>query len=138
MKTLPALALCLIAGLSLPCFAQPAAEPAQAAQPAQPGQPAQPAAAAAAAQPAPAAEATQAAPGRSGEPVVQHTVIDDGGTRIDELKVRGETQRITVTPKVGPAQGYEIIPAGGARNMSDGASSTRGAAGKRVWHVLSF
>ena len=77
-------------------------------------------------------------PSADREPVVKHTVIEDEGSRIEELKVRGQTQRITVTPKVGTHQVYEIIPADGARDMSDSASSTRGAAGKRVWRVLQF
>jgi hypothetical protein len=80
----------------------------------------------------------QAEPEGPKEPVVKRTVIEDGGSRIEELKVRGQTQRIVVTPKVGTRKAYEIIPADGARDMSDGASSTRGAAGKRVWHVMSF
>ena len=78
------------------------------------------------------------APAGATEPVVKHTVIEDKGSRIEELTVRGQTQRITVTPKVGPRKSYEIIPADGARDMSDSASSTRGAAGKRVWQVMSF
>ena len=77
-------------------------------------------------------------PGIGKEPVVKHTVIEDEGSRIEETRVRGQTTRITVTPKVGTRQGYEIIPADGARDMSDSASSTRGAAGKRVWRVLTF
>jgi hypothetical protein len=81
-------------------------------------------------------EASAAA--RAGEPQVQHTVIEDEGSRIEETRVRGQTQRVTVTPKVGIRQGYEIVPADGARDMSDGPGSSRGAAGKRVWHVLSF
>lgn len=72
------------------------------------------------------------------EPKVQRTVIEDDGARIEELRVRGQTQRITVTPKVGRWQGYEIITHDGSRDLSDGADSMRGAAGKRVWHVLSF
>jgi hypothetical protein len=80
----------------------------------------------------------QAAPEGPKEPVVKRTVIEDEGSRIEELKVRGQTQRIVVTPKVVTRQAYEIIPADGSRDMSDSASSTRGAAGKRVWHVLSF
>jgi hypothetical protein len=86
------------------------------------------------------AEDTSAAPdaGRGGEPKVTRTVIEDEGARIEELRVRGQTQRITVTPKVGTKQSYEIITGDGSRDLSEGASSTRGAAGKRVWHVLSF
>ncbi len=70
------------------------------------------------------------------EPKVQLTVIDDGSTRIEELKVRGQTRRISVKPK--GAQAYEIVPADAGRDNSDGASSQRGAAGQRVWHILSF
>ena len=77
---------------------------------------------------------TQLAP----EPRVQRTVIEDEGSRIEELRVRGQTQRITVTPKVGTFKGYEIITPDGARDLSDGVNPVRGAAGKRVWHVLSF
>jgi len=72
------------------------------------------------------------------EPHVQRTVIEDEGARIEELRVRGQTQRITVTPKVGTRQGYEIITTDGSRDLSDGAGSTRGAAGKRVWRVFSY
>ena len=44
---------------------------------------------------------------------------------------------MVVQPKGGrPA--YEIITADGWRDVSEGASSTRGAAGKRVWNLMSF
>ncbi|WP_280152547.1 hypothetical protein [Piscinibacter sp. XHJ-5] len=76
--------------------------------------------------------------GLRSEPKVQHTVIEDDGARIEELRVRGQTQRITVKPKGAIKQGYEIIPADGAREMSEGAGSSRGAAGKRVWRVFTF
>jgi hypothetical protein len=84
-------------------------------------------------------EAGDAPPtGLRSEPKVEHTVIEDEGARIEELRVRGQTQRISVTPKGAIKQGYEIIPADGARDMSESASSSRGAAGKRVWRVLTF
>ena len=67
------------------------------------------------------------------------TVIEDDGVRIEELRVRGQTQRLVVRPKVGgKAVPYEIIPADGARNMVQGAGASRGAAGQRVWNVLDF
>jgi hypothetical protein len=73
------------------------------------------------------------------EPVVQHIVVEDDGTRIEELHVRGEAQRITVQPKgLSKRFGYEILPASGARDLAPGPSSTRGVAGQRVWHVLNF
>ena len=71
------------------------------------------------------------------EPKVQQTVIEDDGVRIEELRVRGQTQRLVVRPKGGAAE-YEIIPADGARNMVQAAGASRGAAGQRVWNVLSF
>jgi hypothetical protein len=33
---------------------------------------------------------------------------------------------------------YEIITGDGSRDLSDGANTSRGAAGKRVWRVLDF
>lgn len=69
---------------------------------------------------------------------MQHHVIEDQGAKIDELSVRGHTTRITVTPKVGTTKGYEIITEDGSRDVSDGLTGSRGAAGKRVWRVLSF
>lgn len=84
----------------------------------------------------PPAEAPASAP--SAEPNVRRTVIEDGGTRIEELRVRGTTQRIVVTPKVGTTKRYEIIMGDGSRDLTDGANTSRGAAGKRVWNVLDF
>lgn len=84
---------------------------------------------------APAASPAAASPA---EPRVQQIVIEDEGSRIEELRVRGATQRITVKPKVGTTQGYEIIVGDGSRDLSDGVNTSRGAAGKRVWHLLSF
>ena len=85
-----------------------------------------------------AAGAQEASPAPSPEPRVQHIVIEDEGSRIEELRVRGTTQRITVRPKVGTTQSYEILLGDGSRDLSEGVNTTRGAAGKRVWHVLSF
>jgi hypothetical protein len=93
------------------------------------------------------AEATPAKPAApvltptppAGEPVVQYIVLEDESTRIEELHVRGEAQRITVQPKgLSKRFGYEILPASGARDLAPGPGSTRGAAGQRVWHILNF
>lgn len=83
-----------------------------------------------------APESTKEKVANDGEPKVEHTVIEDDATRIEELKVRGQTQRITVSPK--GMKSYEILPATQGRDMSDSAGSQRGAAGKRVWHILTF
>jgi hypothetical protein len=87
-----------------------------------------------------AAPAQEARPDASpaAEPRVRQIVIEERGVRIVELRVRGQSQRIVVTPKGGNAPSYEIITADGSRDLGEGANTSRGAAGKRVWHVLSF
>ncbi len=72
-----------------------------------------------------------------GEPAVRETVIEDDALRIDELKVRGQSKRITVTPKKG-GKPYEIIIDKGAHDHTEGPNGFNGAVGKRVWPVLSF
>ena len=90
------------------------------------------------AQPAAAtATPSTAVAGRSGEPNVRLTVIEDGGSRVEELKVRGETRRIVVQSKLGGGR-YEIIPADGGRDLATGPTTPRGAVGQRVWRVLQF
>lgn len=74
----------------------------------------------------------------AGEPKVQRIVIEDDGVRIEELRVRGQTQRIVVAPKRGAGVPYEIITGDGSRDLSFGANTSRGAAGQRVWNVLAF
>jgi len=92
---------------------------------------------AAAAAPVAAADTEAAATPAAGEPAVRRTVIEDGRARIDEVRVRGQLQRVTVEPK-GRAPSYEIITGDGSHDLSDGTNTSRGAAGKRVWNVLRF
>ena len=75
---------------------------------------------------------------RGGEPQVTRHVTEDKGTRIEELRVRGQLRHVTVTPKGSQARSYEIITSDGSRETSDNVSGARGATGKRVWNVLSF
>jgi hypothetical protein len=75
--------------------------------------------------------------GRAGEPNVRRTVIDDGRARIEELRVRGQLQKVTVAPK-GNVPGYEILLGDGAHPIGDDPGTSRGSAGKRVWNVLRF
>jgi hypothetical protein len=77
------------------------------------------------------------APDRN-EPNVKHTVIEDEGSKIDELRVRGQVQHVIVTPKVGTHKSYEIIMNRSGRPTDDGTGGATGAAGKRVWSVMSF
>ena len=71
------------------------------------------------------------------EPNVQRTVVQDDGARIDELRVRGQVQRIVVKPK--NAAEYEVVPAAGGRDPSQNrANQQAGAGGQRVWNLFKF
>lgn len=78
----------------------------------------------------------QTAAGRP-DKAVQHIRTEDAGTRIDEVRVGGETQSITVQPKTGSKlPSYEVKPADTTRaNVPSSSSDTNGA---RVWNVLKF
>lgn len=73
-------------------------------------------------------------PQRGGEPKVVRTVSEDEAVRIEELRVRGQTQRIVVRSKLAGARPYEIVPANGGRDLSQDKRTV----GQRVWSVLSF
>ena len=109
-----------------------AASPANAADAA-----AAPASAVAAAPSPPATTIEEIEVGRAGEPNVKRTVIDDGRARIEELRVRGQLQKVTVAPK-GGAPGYEILLGDGTHTMGDDPGTSRGSAGKRVWNIFRF
>jgi hypothetical protein len=102
MKTRPLVALLLAAFLTLPAHATAADE---------------------APPPAPARQ--------SPEPAVREVVIEDEGSRIEELRVRGETQRVSVTAK-GPffKSTYDIVTPRQGRQGD--------LAGQRVWSVFKF
>jgi Protein of unknown function (DUF2782) len=71
------------------------------------------------------------------EPNVQRTVVQDDGARIEELRVRGQVQRVVVKPK--NAAEYEIVaPAGGRDPSQNRANQQAGAGGQRVWNLLRF
>jgi hypothetical protein len=81
----------------------------------------------------------QAAPAADrGEPNVRYTVIEDEGSKIDELRVRGQVEHVVVTPKVGVKKSYEIIVGRGGRQLANGTGGADSAIGKRVWNVLAF
>jgi hypothetical protein len=82
-----------------------------------------------------AADAGDAVPQRGGEPSIRRSTVEDDNLRVDELRVRGETKRITVQGKRGGPTSYEIVPTEGGRDPSSGA---KGSAGQRVWQVFSF
>lgn len=69
---------------------------------------------------------------------IERIRIEDAGSRIDELRVGGETQSIVVSPKGGmPA--YEVVPERGNSQLTRGErGSTGNTGGTRVWKVLGF
>ncbi len=63
------------------------------------------------------------------EPAVQRLVSEDDQVIVEELRVRGQTQSITVKSKIPGVAPYRIVPATGARDPSQPGST----AGQRVW-----
>ena len=89
---------------------------------------------AALAQPSAAPVAAEPTPVRAGEPKVEHQVSEDDNVRIEETRVRGQTQSITVHSKTAGVKPYQVIPSSAARDPSQPGD----AAGQRVWNVLKF
>ena len=89
---------------------------------------------AAKAQAAPASAAASAPAKKARPPATHVQVLEDDNVRIEESRVRGQTQRITVQNKLGPAGGYEIIVLPGGKDTSQ----DRGAGGQRAWSLFAF
>jgi len=87
--------------------------------------------------PAPAATASDAAEqsllNRKTQKI-EHIEFEDAGNRVEELRVGGQTQRITVQPKDG-APAYEVQPANPNTQTPDAGI---GQTGPRVWRVHKF
>jgi len=62
------------------------------------------------------------------------TVIEDDAVRIEEVRLRGQAQRVTVKNKIPGVKDYEIIVPPGGKDPSQ----ERGAAGKRAWSFFTF
>ncbi|MHB1200943.1 MAG: hypothetical protein ACYCZ6_15595 [Polaromonas sp.] len=84
---------------------------------------------------APAAAEAPTGAGRSNQ-TIERIRIEDAGSRIDELRVGGQTEQITVQPKANVPP-YEIKPAEGAHGTPPAAGGG-GTNGPRVWNVLKF
>ncbi len=79
-----------------------------------------------------------ATPNPPTEKRVERIHIEDAGSRIDELRVGGETRTISVAPKGGMPT-YEVEPA--TANQSPGTterSSAGATGGTRTWKILGF
>jgi hypothetical protein len=85
------------------------------------------------AQQAPPRETAEPA-GKGPDQVIERIRHEDAGSRIDELRVGGETKAITVQPK-GNAPAYEVAPDSNNRNP---ASTDGGSEGKPRWNILKY
>ena len=73
-------------------------------------------------------------PGRT-EQRVEQIRHEDAGSRIDELRVGGETKAITVKPK-GDAPAYDVAPESTNRNPASAERDRSGGSGG--WKIKSF
>lgn len=64
--------------------------------------------------------------------------VEDAGSRVDELRVGGQTQTISVQPKTGNMPGYEVQSPDGARSRAGSNSGAETTTAPRVWNVLKF
>ena len=64
--------------------------------------------------------------------------IEDAGSRVDELRVGGQTQSISVQPKAGNMPSYEVQSPDGARSRAGSHNGAETNTAPRVWNVLKF
>ena len=67
---------------------------------------------------------------------IERITHEDELSRIDELRVGGQTRSIEVQPKNG-APAYEIAPAPGGADLTDSTTKS-GSTGKSRWRILNF
>ena len=70
------------------------------------------------------------------EQSIENIRHEDAGSRIDELRVGGETKSITIKPK-GDMPPYELGTEGGNRSPAD-SKPERGRGGSPGWKVREF
>ena len=71
---------------------------------------------------------------RGPEQTIERIRHEDAGSRIDELRVGGETKHITVQPK-GDAPPYQVAPESNNRNPAGTDRERSGAGG---WNLFKF
>lgn len=67
------------------------------------------------------------------EPQVLRQVTEDEQVRIDELRVRGQTRRLSVQPKIKGMPAYELAAPEAGRDPAQDPK-----AGQRIWFSLNF
>jgi hypothetical protein len=81
--------------------------------------------------------ADDAKPGRRNQKI-ERLVHEDAGSRIEELRYGGQTQSITVKPKVAVPE-YQVEPASQARtSATDDRRGLSASGGTRFWNVFKF
>jgi hypothetical protein len=68
----------------------------------------------------------------SGNQRIERIRIEDRNNRIDELRVGGQTQNITVQPKSFEMPAYQVMP-NDERSRREGQSDSSNGDSKRVW-----
>ena len=68
---------------------------------------------------------------------IERIVVEDNANRIEEVRVGGQTQSITVQPK-GDLPAYEIQPSDNARTRPADSREGFSGRGQRVWNVFNF
>lgn len=79
----------------------------------------------------------QREPGRLNQRT-QRIQVEDAGSRVDEVRVGGQTQSISVQPKAGNMPSYEVQSPDGARSRAGANSGAETRTAPRVWNVLKF
>ena len=84
------------------------------------------------------APAPGVAPASRPDQTIERIRVEDAGSRIDEVRVGGQTQSITVQSKIGDnLPPYEVKPSDTSRGASP-STSRSDTTGSRVWNVLKF
>lgn len=82
-------------------------------------------------------KAEQRAAGRANQRI-EHIKVEDEGSRIEELRVGGQTKRITVQPKSGNAPEYEVKPPDVTRGQAGTGHDPQGNTAPPVWNIKKF
>lgn len=89
------------------------------------------------AQVAPAADAPRSPAASAPGDRIERITNEDALTKIDELRVGGQTQSIEVAPKNG-APAYQITPQPAGALPGETGGKPTGNAGRSSWRVLNF
>ena len=82
-------------------------------------------------------KAEQRAAGRANQRI-EHIKVEDEGSRIEKLRVGGQTKRITVQPKSGNAPEYEVKPPDVTRGQAGTGNDSQVNTAPPVWNIKKF